>query len=224
MYRTDRNNYYRHQKRATVFTPDYVSQYLFRLVSPLIVKRHGYVLDPCVGEGALLLPWIEDGYNVVGIDIEDQGFPETVVRNYLEVTRGDVPGDPALVLMNAPYNMDHKTKRYINNHYPGRPLLPEIWLQKTIELSGLDVPIVMFTPYGFRLNQTKNSKRWMKFVDKTYPPITTIVSLPKDTFKDVLFHSEVLIFNLPMTNGHYFVEDIAPANTGVINHDGGALI
>src|SRR5467141_4252346 len=109
MYRIDRNNYFRNEKRTTVFTPDYVSQYLFRLVSPLIQKRKGYVLYPCVGEGALLLPWIKYGYNVVGIDIEAQGFPETLVMNYLEVTRGDVPGDPAIVLMNAPYNIDHKT-------------------------------------------------------------------------------------------------------------------
>lgn len=28
MYRVDRNNFYENQKRATVFTPDYVSEFL----------------------------------------------------------------------------------------------------------------------------------------------------------------------------------------------------
>src|SRR3546814_17316967 len=64
----------------------------------------------------------------------------------------------------------------------------------------------MFTPYGFRLNQTDNSSRWKKFIEGEYPEITSIVSLPKDVFDGILFHSEVLIFNLPALNGHYFVQ------------------
>ena len=66
----------------------------------------------------------------------------------------------------------------------------------------------MFTPYGFRLNQTDRSKRWKRFIDGEYPDITSIVSLPKDVFTDILFHSEVLIFNLPKLNGHYFVQHV----------------
>src|SRR3546814_3155733 len=70
----------------------------------------------------------------------------------------------------------------------------------------ISVPIAMFTPYGFRLNQTDNSSRWKKFIEGEYPEITSIVSLPKDVFDGILFHSEVLIFNLPALNGHYFVQ------------------
>jgi type I restriction enzyme M protein len=40
---------------------------------------------------------------------------------------------------------------------------------------------------------------------KQYPEITSIVSLPKDVFENILFHSEVLIFNMPQLKGHYFV-------------------
>jgi type I restriction enzyme M protein len=64
----------------------------------------------------------------------------------------------------------------------------------------------MFTPYGFRLNQSQTSKRWQKFIDKEYPEITSIISLPKDVFEGILFHSEVLAFNMPALKGHYFLQ------------------
>jgi len=204
MYRVDRNNFYEREKKATIFTPDYVSEFLYDLVSPHIDKG-GLVIDPCVGEGSLLKPWKRNGHEVLGIDIEQQGFPRTLVKNYLEVKQGDIKRKPSLVIMNPPFNIDHKTKAYIREHYGGRPLLPEVWFAKAVELFGHDVPIVMFTPYGFRLNQTDMSKRWMKFASGEYPPIRSIVSLPKDVFEGILFHSEVLIFNLPMPSGHYFV-------------------
>lgn len=208
MYRVDRNNFYENEKKATILTPDYVSDFLFHLVSPHIDKGNGYIVDPCVGEGSLLKPWSKNGYRVLGIDIEDQGFPGTIVKNYLEATAQDIPEKVSLIVMNPPFNIDHKTKEYIKQNYGGRPLLPEVWFQKAIELFGTEVPIVMFTPYGFRLNQTEQSKRWMKFVENQYPPITGIVSLPKNVFSGILFHSEVLIFNLRLENAHYFVRDL----------------
>jgi len=206
MYRVDRNNFYRREKKATVFTPSYVSDFLYSILNPHIRRGSGVILDPCVGAGSLLAPWKRAGYRVGGVDIEDQGFPGTIVKNYLELTRNNIPHDVSLVLMNPPFNIDGKTKAYIQKHYGGRPLLPEMWLQKAIELFGKEMPIVMFTPYGFRLNQTERSTRWMRFLNAEYPPISSIVSLPKDVFPNVLFHSEVLAFNLPDLNGHYFVE------------------
>ena len=77
-------------------------------------------------------------------------------------------------------------------------------MHKTIELWGRNIPIVLFAPYGLRLNQTVNSRRWQMFVDGSYPEISTIVALPKDIYDDVLSHSEVLIFNIDGLNGHYF--------------------
>lgn len=206
VYRVDRNNFYKRQKKATIFTPDYVSDFLYAIFHSQISKR-SLVIDPCVGQGSLLKPWKQNGYNVIGIDIEYQGFPKTIVRNYLEITKGEVSDlKPDLVIMNPPFNIDQKTKAYIRKHYGGRPLLPEVWLQKAIELFGSSVPIVMFTPYGFRLNQSQTSKRWQKFIEREYPEITTIISLPKDVFKNILFHSEVLAFNMPELKGHYFLQ------------------
>lgn len=208
MYRVDRNNFYKNEKKATIFTPDYVSEFLYDLIHPHIKKSDGIVIDPCVGEGSLLKPWKKDGYAVMGIDIEHQGFPNTKVKNYLEIQKDEIKEKISLVIMNPPFNIDSKTKQYIKEHYGGRPLLPEVWFAKAVKLFGSEVPIVMFTPYGFRLNQTENSKRWVKFINEEYPPITSIVSLPKDVFENILFHSEVLIFNIPKLGGHYFVKNI----------------
>ena len=206
MYRVDRNNFYTTEKKATIYTPTEVSDFLFDILQPSVEKDNGVIFDPCVGGGSLLMPWEQNGYTVLGVDIEDQGFHETKVLNYLELKEGDVEETVSLVIMNPPFNIDSKTKEYIKEHYGGRPLLPEVWLQKAIELFGKDVPMVMFTPYGFRLNQTEVSKRWQKFSSGEYPEITSIVSLPKDVFDGILFHSEVLCFNLPKLKGHYFVQ------------------
>lgn len=208
MYRVDRNNFYRHEKKATIFTPHFVSDFLYALLHSHIRKSRGLIIDPCVGSGSLLKPWKKHGYKVMGIDIEYQGFPGTKVKNYLEIQKGEIKETPALIIMNPPFNIDRKTKAYIKEHYGGRPLLPEVWFAKAVELFGFTVPIVMFTPYGFRLNQTEDSKRWMKFATGEYPPIRSIVSLPKDLFDGILFHSEILIFNVPLEHGHYFVKHI----------------
>lgn len=201
MYRVDRNNFHKKVKNSMVYTPDFVSYFLFRLLE----KQNftGLLLDPCVGAGSLLKPWQRAGYSVVGIDIVNQGFVPTIKRNFLDVEVGEV-ATPDIVLMNPPFNIDSTTKEYIQNKYGGRPLLPELWLQKTIELFGKDIPIALFTPYGFRLNQTISSSRWKKFMDDTYPPISSIVSLPKNIFEGILFHSEILLFNMPGMRGHYF--------------------
>ena len=106
--------------------------------------------------------------------------------------------------MNPPFNIDKKTKKYIKEHYGGRPLLPEVWLQKALELFGKKIPIVLFTPYGLRLNQTTESKRWLKFIGGEYPEISSIISLPKNIFDGILFHSEILIFNVNGIKPHYF--------------------
>jgi len=203
MYRVDRNNFYDRQKKSTIQTPAGVSRFLFALLRDKIDKTKP-VLDPCVGEGSLLGPFKDGGFSVVGIDIEDQGFPKTRVRNYLQMRRCDMRKPPGLVIMNPPFNIDPKTKRHLLHPYGGRPLLPEVWLHKAVELFGNKVPIVLFTPYGLRLNQTVQSSRWRKFADGTYPEICSIISLPKDIFDGILFHSEILIFNVEGLAGHYF--------------------
>lgn len=201
MYNVARNNFYENTKNSTVYTPQKVCDFLYSILSPHIIQ--GTVIDPCVGAGALLTPFKDSGYNTIGIDIEDQGFPNTHIANFLSVQKHTL-AHPQLVIANPPFNIDEKTKDLAKNILGARPLLPEVWLAKIIELWGDEVPICLFAPYGMSLNQTLSSKRWKKFCNGTYPEISSIVSLPKDIYTDVLFHSEVLIFNIPRLKGHYF--------------------
>ena len=205
MYRVDRNNFYRAQKGATVYTPAAVSRFVFDLVGSKIDRRKP-VLDPCVGAGSLLAPFRENGFETVGVDVEQQGFPGTRVANYLALPKGAL-AEPSLVIMNPPFNIDGKTKAYVKAHYGGRPLLPEVWLQKAIALFGKNIPMILFTPYGLRLNQCADSRRWQKFATGVYPEISAIISLPKNIFDGILFHSEILIFNIHGLKGHYFYRD-----------------
>src|SRR3546814_11476631 len=98
--------------------------------------------------------------------------------------------------MNPPFNIDSKTKEYIKANYGGRPLLPEVWFQKALDLFGTSVPIAMFTPYGLRLNQTDNSSRWKKFIEAEFPEIKSIVCLQKEVLDGFLLYSEILIIKL----------------------------
>ena len=202
MYRVDRNNFYNNQKDATVDTPNSVSTFVFNILKDALPKK-SFILDPCVGKGSLLYPFQEAGFETLGIDIEYQGFPNTVVRDFITLQKDEVK-KPDLVIANPPFNVDKKTKDLVKSIHGGRPLLPEVWLAKTIELWGKDTPMVLFAPYGMRLNQTVKSKRWIRFLNGDYPEITSIVSLPKDIYKDVLFHSEILLFNVDGIKPHYF--------------------
>nr|CAL00075.1 hypothetical protein SPICINP17_004 [Spiroplasma citri] len=207
MYRIDRNNYFDNQKKSTVYTPNELSEYLFNLLKDKISK--GYIFDPCVGKGSLLKPWGKAGWEVKGVDIENQGFKNTILKNYLEITLDNLDNKkPALIVMNPPFNIDIKTQEYIKNNKEkfgsSRPFLPEVWLKKVIELFGKNIPILMFTPYGFRLNPTSKSARWKRFIKNDYPEISSIISLPKDIYKEVMFHSEIIIYNINNLRPHYF--------------------
>ena len=114
---------------------------------------------------------------------------------------------PGLVIANPPFNIDEKTKEYAAQICGRRPLLPEVWLKQAIRLWGSKVPIILFAPYGLRLNQTINSRRWQLFLEGVYPEISSIISLPKDIYKNVLFHSEILIFNINGLKAHYFYDN-----------------
>lgn len=177
MYRIDRNNFYRDQKNATVYTPPGVSQFLFGILHDKI-DRSGVVLDPCVGAGSLLLPFRDAGFRTQGIDIEDQGYSGTLVRDFISINPGEID-KPALVVANPPFNIDEKTQELVARSFGHRPLLPEVWLHKIVALWE-GVPTALFAPYGLRLNQSTGSRRWRMFVDGRYPAIASIVALPKD--------------------------------------------
>ena len=204
MYRVDRNDFYRDAKGATVYTPSGVSDFIFNVIHREI-PHDGVIMDPCVGAGSLLKPFKRAGFRTAGIDIEDQGHSGTIIRDFISVQPGEIER-PTLVVANPPFNIDAKTQELVAGLYGRRPLLPEIWLRKCIELWGKDLPLVLFAPYGLRLNQSLNSDRWCRFTSGDYPEIRSIIALPKDIYENVLFHSEILIFNVKGLRAHYFYD------------------
>jgi len=166
-------------KNPVIYTPEEVSNYLYGLLAPRILC--GKVLDPCCGSGRLLDPWFPE-YDTVGYDIQfGQDWFETDCSL------------PNLILCNPPFCSGRKM------------MMAEQFLRNFIERGWFYVPIVMFVPMGFRFNVRKNSRRrvWMK---DHGPQISSIISVPLDLFPDVQFFSEILIFNVPNLNPHYWID------------------
>lgn len=92
-------------------------------------------------------------------------------------------------------------KKPVSKFNPEKVLFPEMFMWKIFNDFGYSMPLIMMSPHGVRLNIRQNSPRrkWLQEMCN----ITSIVSLPLDTFEGVLFHTEILIFNMPRLKAHY---------------------
>lgn len=192
MYKTRTNEL---PKNSTIYTPPQLSNYLFNLLKDKINKKH-YILDPCCGKGSLLIPWKNNDYENLGIDNDESlvlGEEVNWPLDFFSLTRQDDWPPKVLILCNPSFN-------------GAKPqLAPELWLDKILELFGQDVPIVFFAPIRLRLCSSFQGKRYQKWLNQAYPPISSIISMPtRDTFAGIDFFAEILIFNIPNLQPHYF--------------------
>ena len=165
-------------KRSDTPTPDKLCEFIFNLLKDENIHT---ILDPACGDCRLTSRF---NCNKINYDIKlDQDF--------LEETK---PIDCDLVIINPPFNKTTTEKKH--------RFMPEVFLDKIIELVPKSAGIMMITPMGFRLNQTSRSKRIKKIKNK-YPQITSIITLPIDCFENTMFHTEILCFNLPQLKPHY---------------------
>ena len=198
-----RNDYHACPKRSDVYTPLGVSLFLFdvlRYAKPIRNECKSFpfyrVLDPAIGTGRLTDPWYHAGHRIIGCDIVNHQphchafYP----GRYEERTHIEEPG---LVLCNPPFN-----------GAAGKQLYPEVFLRHTFELFGETIPVALFTPMGFRLNQRCKSARW-QWLRSSKAKLTSIVALPLDIFPGVEFHAEILIFNVKGIRPHYFLPETA---------------
>ena len=172
-------------KRHDIPTPKGLCKQIYDIV--IKAYKPTCILDPCCGDRRLTEHFKD--IEIINYEIkEDKDF--LAETNKLEAVD--------LCIMNPPFNLGGS----------GRKLAVEIFMDKVLELCKNDIPIVLITPMGFRLNQRYKSKRWKK-MKADYPPITSIISLPLDCFTEgdesVLFHCEVLFFNLKNIDPHYFI-------------------
>jgi len=202
---TARNKYFRNRKSNDIKTPLLICEFLCELLSPALDKRK-LIIDVGCGDGRLSERFEHKYWTVLGIDIKKSR--KLKLKNFFKLdflkmnvtcllSMGDYNCllNPALVIFNPPFN----------NKSTGKKLIPEMWIRKTFEIWGDKIPLVSFAPMGFRLNQRIYSKRWRYFRDECKAEITSIISLPLNVFKNVEFHAEILIWNIPKLKAHYWL-------------------
>lgn len=127
--------------------PEATRALLERVDFPIVVGGyHNCFLEPCVG-GGHIADVIKEFYPeaiVVGYDIVDRGYPETVISNFLTLERTFVEFDN--IITNPPYS------------------LAQQFLEKSMEYIGTGGKIAMFLKIQF-LEGQKRKKLFAK-----YPP------------------------------------------------------
>ena len=165
-------------KRSDTPTPFWLCDYLYNLLN---INKYNIILDPCAGDKRLTNNF---DCNIINYEIKEG-------TDFLKETN---PIECDLVIMNPPFNIG-----------TGRQLAVEVFMDKVLELCKHNIPILMICPMGFRLNQRNTSKRLHK-MKTIYPEITTIISLPVNTFEDTLYHAEIICYNTKFLKPHYFAE------------------
>jgi hypothetical protein len=173
----------RNPRQNTIATPPGICQFLHDLIAPHYKVET--ILDPCAGAGALTRPW--KGAKVITYEIAEGkdffGCPDRIDCN--------------LVPCNPPFNNSNGESRF----------LPQSFLERIIAVVPAGTPIILFAPMAMRLDQTTRSGRWRWMRDHC-PPISSIITLPHDAFGgSVKVHSEILLFNMPKLEPHYFLPD-----------------
>jgi len=176
-------------KNSSIYTTNIISKNIYNILKDV---KKDIILEPSIGKGNMINQYKNS--KIIGVDINPIGekYCDTFYNckfEDLELEKIDCD----IVICNPPFN-GHKSRK----------LYPEVFLKKIVELCGKDIQIVMITPHGLRLNQKIKSSRW-KWI-KNNLEITSILSLPLDIFPNVLFHSEVLFFNINNIKPHYFLD------------------
>ncbi len=185
-----RNDYNKNKKNSTIYTPKVISEQIYDIICGVAPK---VIFDPSIGHGSLTNPW-RNCAEIIGADIDERSkkYCDKFIHTDFEDLKSWDFDMPDLILCNPPFNK-----------HPKRKLYSEVFLRKIVELFGASIPIVLFVPMGFRLNQKKNSKRRI-WLENTIE-ISSILSLPYDCFEKVKFHTEVLVFNVDNIKPHYFI-------------------
>tara|TARA_R110001632_G_scaffold74338_1_gene170181 strand:- start:1118 stop:1651 length:534 start_codon:yes stop_codon:yes gene_type:complete len=167
------------KKRNDTPTPIWLCDFIYTLLKD---RNYKNILDCCSGDCRLTKNFSNS--KIINYEIkEGKDF-------LLETNKIDCD----LCIFNPPFSLDNGKKE----------LAAETFLDKVIELCGDKIEIIMICPMGFRLNQTIRSKR-LKKMKNIYPEISSIISLPVDTFENTNFHTEILCYNTQYLKAHYFV-------------------
>jgi hypothetical protein len=200
-----KNDYNKNKKNNCINTPIWLSKFIYKIIPEKY--KNGIILDIACGDGQLSFMF----ETIIGIDILKYDKKESYLNqeDYIQMDylNEGFPKDSIfektykknikLIVCNPPFNDETGIYK--------KKLIPELFFKKIISDFGPDFPFVLFVPMGFRLNQKLKSKRY-KMIRNSGAEINSILSLPIDTFDKVLFHCEVLFFNMEGMKAHYFIE------------------
>lgn len=163
---TAKNKYYENRKDSNIRTPPGISQFIFDTLNWRDNFHRLKILDPAVGDGALLEPWQKDYPNAqyFGVDIKEAVIPgiKTVKANFLNYKPEDFKSVPNLIIINPPWNhggLDPDFKAWLQKNKKSRCLLPFEFLAKCFELFGVKIPVVLITCWGLVMNNWRTSTR-----------------------------------------------------------------
>jgi hypothetical protein len=215
MYNVARNNYFKNQKDNCVKTPKWLAERIYEIgwkLSP------SFIYDIGCGNGVLSWPWYDNArygdFEAIGIDIRDnEYFSKFVQKDFFMLDKNDIemietscgftPDSygkrKRVILCNPPFNKNIIDISSLKNYASeigactnGKPFIPYIFLRKMFDLFGQKVPIVLFTPYTFALNQRIESDRWLWLKDNKIK-ISGRLCLPIDTWnakEEFVFYKE----------------------------------
>ena len=181
------------EKDSKVYTPEIIAKRVHQIITDSGLKTD-VIFEPSIGEGFIVKDFTES--KIIGNDIDPKGknfCDEFYLGDFENFKKSLLKDEVDIVISNPPFN-GHKSRK----------LYPEVFLRKIVEEFGRDIPIVIIVPHGLRLNQKMKSKRWKWMNDNL--EITSILSLPVDIFPGVLFHTEIIFFNVPNIKPHYYIE------------------
>ena len=178
-------------KKQNINTDPRLSQWIFELLKEKITS--GLIVDIGSGDGSLLAPWKQAGYNTFGIDLVENSSAEVKI-NFFKVDKwSDICSQsPSLVLSNPSFP-------------PYHTLLP--WLGKIIELFGKDQSIVLFSKPNQRIGNSLDSEVYQKWLSGKFPEIKSIASLYLKMRDDKInYNCELWFFGINGLKPHYFFQ------------------
>lgn len=137
--------------------------------------RPKIVMDVASGNGDLSRPW-RDSAQVIEYELAF-GRDFFQCPDHLEAD---------LVLCNPPFGQEKE------------------FLRRIIEVVPETCPVALFVTHRVRLGSYASSRDW-RWCRDAWPPITSIISLPRGVFKGVNEPIEVLVFRAPHLLPHYFL-------------------
>ncbi|MCF6339952.1 MAG: hypothetical protein L3J10_04260 [Sulfurimonas sp.] len=191
------NKMNKENKNSTVFTPERLSKTIFNIINN--TYNFKTIFDPCIGEnGGMTKFFFENEYKVIGADIDKKGEEHCHLFFNQDIKQSNIPENvkPDLIVMNPPFN---------GNGRGDNLLYPHLFLKEMFDRFGEEIPVVMITGDNFLNNNSMHSKR-LKYISDGKFKITSIMTLPLDTFEDVKFNTQVLFFNMPKLQPYYIYD------------------